>query len=495
MKSRFMNSVEVIKTLPKSGVLKRVAGYARVSTSDEHQDSSFRMQMEELEKTIKENPLYEFIGIFKDKKSGTRTKNRTEFNTMIELALANEIDVIITKSITRFARDILTTITLIRELKSYDVEVIFQKENISSLDPTMEFLLSVLAMQAEEESKNISDNTKWNIKRKVRAGGNMTTFLFGYSIKGEEWTIVESEAKVVRMIFDMYLKGKSYKSIIDKLFRLGIKTSKGNARWNQGTIEQMVQNEKYAGHMSLGKTYILNGTTLRSKRVNRDDHFIMNHHKPIVSPSVFDDAIKLRAKRTRNELQVYVPLSKRVTPYYQFVFSSENKKYLKYVVERPKGKYEIPTLYCYNSQKTNRVMLTINNLFALVNDALDKVKGSSSTLASKITMYINTALSSYEEKLINPQSDKAEILSKKIKMLGCKKKLPNFVKQVKSFSPATNIEDIKRLVNKVTINNISDINIRLNLINDDALSIYLLSSSVNLKLGYKNININYSVYI
>ena len=490
-----MNNLEIIKAIRKPEQIKKVAGYARVSTSDEHQDSSYKMQMEELEKSIKENPLFEFVGIFKDKKSGTSTKLRTEFNVMIDLALAGEIDVIITKSITRFARNILTTITLVRQLKNHNVEIIFQKENISSLDPKSEFVLSILAMQAEEESKNISENTKWNIKRKVHAGGNLTTNLYGYKIKGEKWAIIESEAKVVRMIFDMYLNRVSYKSIIEKLFSLGIKTSTGKDKWNQGTIEQMVQNEKYAGHMSLGKTFILNGTTLRSKRINRDNHFILNHHEAIISPSVFDAAIDLRAKRTRNELQYYVPLSKRITPYYQFVYSKENQRYLKFVIERPKGKYEIPTLFCYNNQKTNRIMITVNNLFALINDAINSVKDSSANLSSTILTFINTRLTDYENSLSNTNVDKPDLLSKKIKLLKAKKRVPNFIKQIKSYRPLSVIEDIKKIVDKVTIHNLSNFNIRFNLINDDDLSLHLIDSSITLKLGYKNIEINYSVCI
>ena len=146
-----MNNVEVIKVFNNPSRLKRVAGYARVSTADEHQDSSYTLQTEELEQEIKSNPRYEFIGIFKDKKSGRNTKHRTEFNAMIELALLGEIDIIITKSITRFARNILDTISIVRNLKNHNVEVIFQKENISSLDPSIGFVLSVLAMHAEEE--------------------------------------------------------------------------------------------------------------------------------------------------------------------------------------------------------------------------------------------------------------------------------------------------------------------------------------------------------
>lgn len=156
-----------------------------------------------------DNSNYHFIGVFKDRKSGRDTKHRQEFNAMIELALMGEIDVIVTKSITRFARNILDTITIIRKLKINNVEVIFQKENISSLDPSIEMILTILASHAEEESNNISENIKWSIRKKVRKGCNFTTYLYGYNIDGEKWKINPKEANVIRLIFDMYIQNKT----------------------------------------------------------------------------------------------------------------------------------------------------------------------------------------------------------------------------------------------------------------------------------------------
>ena len=146
-----MSNLQVIPALQKDKQKKRAVGYARVSTADEHQDSSYRLQIQELEDSIVENPRFEFIGIFKDRKSGRNTKDRQEFNTMISLAMAGEIDVIVTKSITRFGRNLLETISLVRELKIHNVEVIFQKEGIATSDPSIEMILNVLAMHAEEE--------------------------------------------------------------------------------------------------------------------------------------------------------------------------------------------------------------------------------------------------------------------------------------------------------------------------------------------------------
>ncbi len=490
-----MNRVDVIKVIHKPGVKKKVVGYARVSTSDEHQDSSYRVQLTELEKSIKSNPSYEFIGVFKDRKSGTNTKHRSEFNIMIDLAMAGEIDVIITKSITRFARNILDTISLVRSLKQKNVEIIFQKENISSLDPQMEFILSVLAMHAEEESKNNSENTKWSVKRKIHNGGNLTSHIFGYRIKGESWEVFEPEAKIVRMLFDMYLSKVSYKMMIEKLHQLQIKTFTGKDKWHQGTIEQMLQNEKYAGHMALGKTYIFDGSSLRTKRINQDEHFILNHHTPIISPETFSAAINLRAKRTRNELKNYVPASERVTPFYQFVYSAENQRYLKYVVERPKGKYEIPTLYCYNNDKANRVMITVNNLSILLNDCLLNTKQRAGDITSMINDYISSCIQEIDNELTTSAVNKIESISKRTILVQSKMKLSNYIRSVKSFKKLDSIEDMKKFARLVEINDYNDFSIYLNILNGNDNGYYLFDSELSLKLKYSIQKVKYSVFL
>lgn len=490
-----MNNVEVIPVINNPTIKKKVCGYARVSTADEHQDSSFRLQMEELEKAIKANPNYEYIGIFKDKKSGRNVKGRDEFISMIELASINEIDVIITKSITRFARNIIDTITMVRSLTEFGVEVIFQKENISSMDPSMEFVLNVLAMHAEEESKNISENTKWSIQRKVRQGGNFTTRLFGYDIDGEDWVINEDDAKVVRIIFDMYLAKNTYKQIIDTLFEMGIKSPSGKDRWHQGTIEQMLVNEKYAGHMALGKTYLHKGSEIRSSRISLLDKMIKNHHEPIVLPEIFNAAIDLRNSRTRNKKAGYVPLSRRVTPYYQFVYSKENERYLKYVVERPKGKYEIPTLYCYNNEKTNRVMIRVDNLFIILNDALKKLSQMGSDFTSICTKFINAGIEDLEFQLIDNENDKTTILGDKVSLKNSKNKLPNYIKWIKSFESFDSIEMFQRLVGKVTIVNTSNINIKLSLNHLEDRNLHITSFSIQIKVGNILKELNYHIFL
>lgn len=490
-----MNNVQVIKTFNHTTKLKRACGYARVSTADEHQESSYNLQVDELESYIRNTPGYEFIGIFKDKKSGRDTRHRQEFNAMIELALMGEIDVIITKSITRFARNILDSISIIRKLRINNIEVFFQKENISTLDPSIEMILTILSMHAEEEITNMSENALWSIRRKIRKGGNLTTYLYGYDIKGEKWTIKNDEAKIVRMLFEMYVGGKTYKSMIDKLYMMGIKTPTGNVKWHKGTIDSMLQNEKYAGHMALGKSYIKNGTQFRLKRLAYQDDMILNHHIPIISPSMFESALEIRNSRSRNNLPEYVPLEKRITPYYKFVYSIENESYLRYVLEKPKGRYEIPTLYCYNKQNRNRVMLTVKNLFILLNDSLENLSKQIQSIYPIITQLISDKLSLCESKIFDDSSERINLLTTKVSLIDGKSGLPRFIRNIKSFTNSEDVNYFKNFVKSVEIIDSENIKIKLSLISDDSLDVPLFSRNITLRIGNTNKDITYYLFV
>lgn len=484
------SKVKTIKALSNPSVLKRVVGYARVSTADEHQDSSYRLQIDELEKSIRINPRYEFIGIFKDRKSGRDIKHREEFTTMLELASMGEIDVIVTKSITRFGRNLIETINIIRSLKLNNVEVIFQKENISTFDSSIEMVLTILAMHAEEESNNISQNALWSIKRKIRKGGNLTSRLYGYAIKGESWTIVKSEAKAIRIIFEMYLAKKTYKEIIAKLHDCKIISPSGKEYWVVGGIEEILKNEKYAGHMNLGKTFIHNGTRIRSSRLEMEANRILNHHAPIISPDTFDKAIALRNGRARPTKDSYVPFLDSVTPYYQFVYSAKNNSFLRYIVERPKRKYEIPTLYCYDKLKINRVSITIKNLFAIMNKALSELSLSIYNGYSFLET-INEALEKCEADLLFEKNDKTKLLKERALLSDAQRNITTFVRQVKTFKPMEHIDSFKTLVRNVIIEQDGRIRININLVKDNLIQAVILESSVELRVGNGNKIIEY----
>ncbi len=490
-----MSNLEVIKVITKPGVKKRAVGYARVSTADAMQSSSYKLQIQELENDIRENSEYQFIGIFKDRKSAASIKKRQEFNTMISLALMGEIDVIITKSITRFARNLVDTISTVRELKINNVEVFFQKEGISTLDPSIELILTILAMHAEEELRNISENSTWSYERKMRNGGNFTTYLYGYEIKGEEWNIIPSEAKVIKLIFDMYLNKNTYKDIIKKLARLGIKSPRGNDFWHHGSIAEMLQNEKYAGHMSLGKTFTHNGISLRTRRMEDLKNIILNHHEPIISQTTFDKAIALRNSRTKNSIEGYIPQIKRVTQYSKFVYSVMNESYLKYVVERPKGRYVIPTLYCYNRDNKNRIMVTVKNLYAILNDALITLSKSLINVGDVFSPLIKERLKKVEKDIKTGTTNKIDLLNNKVILLEGLRKCLNFNRRIKNYKELTTIEEFKALVRGVDILEDGSFKIKLSLLETDILDYPLLHSSINLRVGNGNKDIVFFIFI
>ena len=211
---------------------KRVAAYARVSTEQDEQQSSYEAQVDFYTRHIKNNPEWEFAGVYTDEGiSGTSTKKRDGFNRMIADALDGKIDLILTKSISRFARNTVDSLTAIRKLKEKGVEVYFEKENIHTMDAKGELMVTIMSSLAQEESRSISENVRWG-KRKSMADGKFSlaySHFLGYE-KGEDGThlrIVEEEAEIIRKIYSLYLGGQTVRTIADYLTGQGIPTPSG----------------------------------------------------------------------------------------------------------------------------------------------------------------------------------------------------------------------------------------------------------------------------
>ena len=236
---------------------------------------------------IRNNPEYEYVEVFSDRGITGTSDNRLGFQRMIEAAIEGKIDLIITKSISRFARNTTIMLEVVRELKSIDVEVRFEKENINTLSGDGELMLTILSSFAQEESKNISQNIKWAIKKKFKRGEmiiNTKRFL-GYN-KDEygELAINQKEAKVVQRIFRDYLRGKGCFTIAKELNREKIPTVTG-ARWHENTLMDMLKNEKYKGDFHLQKYYTphyLNGQTVKNNG-EVDSYYMEGNHPPIIS--------------------------------------------------------------------------------------------------------------------------------------------------------------------------------------------------------------------
>jgi len=260
----------------------------------------------------------------------------------MDSARAGGIDLIITKSISRFGRNTINVIGAIQELRKIGIEIYFEKENMSTLDPTIDFMLTVLAAYAEEESNQISTNTKWSIMKKMKRGGNTTTRLYGYDIEKESFTIKDDEAKVITFIFDSYLQGLRYKPIIQMLKDNKIPSPKGNEVWCQSTIETILTNEKYTGDNLLQKT--LYGKSIKNidyamGRVNQ--YLVRNNHSGIISRDKYDLVQKIRDNNTKNK---HKGETHRISPYAYYFYSVDLGKYLTRIIEKHQDKYEVEML-------------------------------------------------------------------------------------------------------------------------------------------------------
>ncbi|NDL68516.1 recombinase family protein [Anaerotalea alkaliphila] len=271
----------------------RVAAYCRVSTETEEQNSSYEVQVAHYTEFIKKNAEWEFAGIFADDGiSGTNTKKREEFNRMIDECMEGNIDLVITKSISRFARNTLDCLKYIRQLKDKNISVFFEKENINTMDAKGEVLLTIMASLAQQESQSLSQNVKLGLQYRYQQGKvqiNHNRFM-GYT-KDEEGNliIVPEEAEIIKRIYREYLEGKSLAGIGRDLEKDGILTAAGKPRWRPETIKKILMNEKYIGDALLQKTFTVDFLT--KKRVKNEGHvpqyYVENSHEAIIPKELF----------------------------------------------------------------------------------------------------------------------------------------------------------------------------------------------------------------
>lgn len=312
---------------PDSLVKKRVAAYCRVSTDSDSQEVSFESQRQYYRNYINEHPEYTLVDIYADEGiTGTSIFKRESFNRMISDAKAGKIDLIITKSIARFARNTVDSLKTLRDLKEYGVDVFFETENIHSLDGS-EILITVLSSLAQESSHEKSDSVKWGYQRQFENGKVYASNLYGYKSNRGELVIVEEEAKVVREIFAMYLQGFSINDIRKNLKERGIKTRKGSTNWSASTLRGMLSNEKYTGNSKNGKTY--NVDFLHPKRLQNNGqvpmYIVENSHPAIISIEIFEQVQIEKARRLKNKKEVDQQVSKSNRGRYTSVNSLANK--------------------------------------------------------------------------------------------------------------------------------------------------------------------------
>ncbi len=282
---------------------RRVAAYARVSTDNDEQLTSQEAQVDYYTKLITEKPEWDFIGIYADEGiSATSTKNRDGFKRMIHDSLNGKIDLILTKSVSRFARNTVDTLTAVRQLKEHGVEIFFEKENIYTFDSKGELFITIMSSLAQEESRSISENVTWGQRKRMADGKISLPYkrFLGYE-KGDNDLpcIVEDEAKIVRLIYSLFLEGKTSHGIAKQLTADGILTPGGNGKWRMGTIKSILTNEKYKGDARLQKTFTVDFLSKR-KKPNMGEvpqYYVENSHPAIISEDVFEmvqEEIRLR---------------------------------------------------------------------------------------------------------------------------------------------------------------------------------------------------------
>jgi len=282
---------------------RRVAGYARVSTDMEDQQTSYAAQCDYYTSYIQSREDWEFVGLYSDEGiSATSTRHREGFNKMVEDALNGKIDLIITKSVSRFARNTVDSLSTIRRLKDNGTECYFEKENIWTFDSKGELLITIMSSLAQEESRSISENCTWGMRKRFADGKVTVPFgrFLGYD-RGEDGNLVvnEEQAKIVREIYGLFLQGRSPYQIAKILTERGIPTPGGKKVWGKAVVESILTNEKYKGDALLQKVYTVDFLS-KKKKVNEGEvpqYYVEHNHDAIIEPSVFDAVQKQMAVR------------------------------------------------------------------------------------------------------------------------------------------------------------------------------------------------------
>lgn len=291
---------KVEQAVPAITPRRKVAAYARVSVEGERMSYSLSAQVSYYSALIQRNPDWEYAGVYADYGiSGTSTAKRDEFRKMVEDAETGKIDIILTKSIQRFARNTVDLLETIRHLKNIGVEVRFEKENISSMSGDGELMLTILASFAQEESRSISDNVKWGTRKRMAKGIPNGHFrVYGYQWEGDVLAIVPEEAAVVRRIFQNFLDGKSRLETEREFAAEGITTRDG-CRWVDSNIKVVLTNITYTGNMLLQKEFIADPIT-KHRRKNRGElpqYYVEDTHPAIIDKAIFDFVQKEMERR------------------------------------------------------------------------------------------------------------------------------------------------------------------------------------------------------
>lgn len=404
----------------------RVAAYCRVSTDSDEQAASYETQVEHYTDYIRKNPEWEFAGIFADDGiSGTNTKKREEFNRMIDEAMAGKIDMIVTKSISRFARNTLDCLKYIRQLKGHNIPVYFEKENINTMDAKGEVLLTIMASLAQQESQSLSQNVKLGFQYRYQQGQitvNHNRFL-GYTKDEEGQLIVDpDEAEVIKRIFREYLEGASLQQIGRGLEADGILTGAGKTKWRAETLQKILKNEKYIGDALLQKTYTVD--FLEKKRVPNNglvpQYYVENSHEAIIPRDLYMQVQEEMARRAN--LHSGQNRKKRVySSKYALsgiVYCSKCEDIYRRVVWNNRGKQSVVWRCCTRMEHglgaCNADAIHESELQSIVIRAINRVLARKDTVNETLQKNVEAVLTGTDGNSLNEIDARLEELQKKL---------------------------------------------------------------------------------
>ena len=291
-------TVTIVPKPPRLDQKKRVAAYARVSSGKDAMLHSLSAQVSYYSDLIQRHDEWLYVGVYADEaKTGTKD-SREDFRRLIADCRAGKIDMVITKSISRFARNTVTLLQTVREFKAMEVDIYFEEQNIHTLSGDGELMMTILASYAQEESRSASENQKWRIKRNFENGIPCDGNLLGYRIKNNRYEIVPDEAEIVRRIYGEYLSGSGYAAIAKRLNEEGIQSRYGG-HWAQSVIARVLSNYTYTGNLILQKTYRENHLTKRTL-INKGQlprYHVEKSHEPIIDMDIYSAVQEEKARR------------------------------------------------------------------------------------------------------------------------------------------------------------------------------------------------------
>jgi DNA invertase Pin-like site-specific DNA recombinase len=302
-------------TLPDLPKRKKVAAYARVSVGKDRAIHSLSAQVSHYSEFIQKNPEWEYVGVYADLGETGTSDNRAEWKRLLADCEDGKIDIVLTKSISRFARNTVDLLETVRHLRELNIEVRFEKESINSLSGDGELMLSILASFAQEESRSLSENVKWGIRKGFKEGKTNSFYLYGYRWNGEKFIIQPEEAKVVKLIYENFLKNISAEQTAKQLTEMGVKSYFGRDEFSATSVRAILRNDKYTGVLRLQKTYVENHIT-HKYMVNKGElpmYIVEDAHEAIISKEMFQAVQDEQARR--RELGVFANWSINTTEF------------------------------------------------------------------------------------------------------------------------------------------------------------------------------------